>query len=277
MHLSAPAKINLRLQIHGRRADGFHEIETVIVPISLEDEIVVEISSHGGVTIVCDEPAVPADHRNLVAMAAQEFSRHTGLQFGARIEIQKRIPMGAGLGGGSSDAAAVLLALDAILDTGLGSETLERVAAKIGSDVPFFIRRLPAICRGRGEIIEPFNVPEPLKMLLIKPPFSVETSWAYKAWATSRSVEREVEAEQDLSWIKLFNSLERPVFEKFFVLPVIKGWLRNQPEVRAAAMSGSGSTLFALLHHQASGSDLAARAKAMFGEAFWIVLCDACR
>jgi len=275
MKLRAPAKVNLQLWIHGRRADGFHDIETLIVPVSLADEITVETSVGKAVTIFCDDPNVPKGQNNLAAGAAHEFSLHAGLQFAAHIEIRKCIPVGAGLGGGSSDAATVLLALDAIFETQLGVEGLEKIAAKLGSDVPFFIRRLPAVCRGRGEIIEPFNVPESLRILLIKPPFSVETPWAYKAWAASHSLSSGLEAEQDLGWIKVFNSLERPVFEKFLVLPAMKDWLRRQPEVRAAAMSGSGSTLFAVLRDNASGPDLKRRAKAMFGETFWVVLCEA--
>jgi 4-diphosphocytidyl-2-C-methyl-D-erythritol kinase len=275
MKLRSPAKVNLQLRIHGRRADGFHEIETLIVPVSLVDEITVETSSGHAVTISCDDPNVPKGPDNLAAAAAQAFSQHTGLQFAAQIEIQKRVPVGAGLGGGSSNAATVLLALDAILQTRLGAEGLEKVAAKLGSDVPFFVRRLPAICRGRGEIIEPFAIAETLKILLIKPPFGVETSWAYKAWAASRPLANRLEPEQDLGWVKVFNSLERPVFEKFFVLPVIKEWLIKQPEVRAAAMSGSGSTLFAVLHRDASGSGLEQRARATFGDTFWVALCEA--
>jgi len=179
------------------------------------------------------------------------------------------------LAGGSSDAAAVLVALDAIFETHLGVEGLEKVATKLGSDVPFFIRGLPAICRGRGEIIQPFDVPEKWRLLLLKPPFGVETAWAYKAWAASHALPGGLEDEQDLGGIKVFNSLERPVFEKFLVLPVMKDWLRQQPEVRAAAMSGSGSTLFAVLNGDAWGPDLEERVKARFGDTLWTALCDA--
>jgi 4-diphosphocytidyl-2-C-methyl-D-erythritol kinase len=167
--------------------------------------------------------------------------------------------MGAGLGGGSSDAAAVLVALDSIFETGLGIEPLEEIAAILGSDVPFFVRGQPAICRGRGEIIQPFDVFEKLKLLLLKPPFAVETPWAYKAWAASRSLPGDPEDEQDLGWTRIFNALERPVFEKFLMLPVMKEWLRQQPEVRAAAMSGSGSTIFAVMREGESGRDLEER------------------
>ncbi len=275
MKLRAPAKVNLQLRILGRRADGFHDIETLIVPLSLCDEITVETAEGDSVMVSCDDPGVPTGRNNLAAAAVHEFQNETGLRFAANIEIRKSIPVGAGLGGGSSDAATVLLALDELLETRLGFEGLEKVAAKLGSDVPFFIRRMPAICRGRGEIIEPFDVPESLKILLIKPPFGVETAWAYKAWAASRSLSDQLEAEQDLGWMRIFNSLERPVFEKFLVLPAIKEWLRGQPEVHAAAMSGSGSTVFAVLGSAASGAGLERRIRDIFGESLWTALCDA--
>jgi 4-diphosphocytidyl-2-C-methyl-D-erythritol kinase len=275
MKLRAPAKVNLQLRVHGRRADGFHDIETLIVPISLADEITVETSLGRTVRISCDDPNVPEGQNNLAAAAAHEYSRHTGLQFGAHIGIRKCIPMGAGLAGGSSDAAAVLIALDAIFQTRLGVEGLEMVAAKVGSDVPFFIRSVPAICRGRGDIIQPFNVPGKMRLLLLKPPFGVETAWAYKAWAASHALPDGLEDEQDLGGIKVFNSLERPVFEKFLVLPVMKDWLIRQPEVRAAAMSGSGSTLFAVLKEDTWSPDLEERVKARFGDTLWTALCDA--
>ena len=275
MKLRAPAKVNLELRVHGRRADGFHDIETLMVPISLADEVTVETSVEGEIKISCDDPSVPGGRNNIVTGAVHEFSRRTGLQFGAHIEIRKHIPVGAGLGGGSSNAAAVLIALDAIFETHLGFEGLEEVAAKLGSDVPFFIRGLPAICRGRGEIIQPFDIPEKMRLLLLKPPFAVETPWAYKAWAASHWLPGGLQDEQDLGWIRIFNSLERPVFEKFLLLPVIKGWLKRQPEVRAAAMSGSGSTVFAVLRENGLGPSLEERVKARFGDTLWTALCDA--
>ena len=275
MKVRAPAKVNLQLRILGRRADGFHDIETIIVPVSLSDEITIETFPGDTITLTCDDPTLPIGRSNLAAAAAYQFQEETGLRFAATIDLRKRIPISAGLGGGSSDAAAVLSALDQLLDTKLGIETLQKIAARIGSDVPFFVRPQPATCRGRGEIIEPLEIPENLSFLLIKPPFGVETAWAYSAWAVARSAPDGLEAEQDLGWIKIFNALERPVFEKFIILPVMKDWLLRQPEVRAAAMSGSGSTFFALLRDNASGSLLERRVKAMFGETLWTALCEA--
>ena len=275
MKVRAPAKVNLQLRILGRRADGFHDIETIIVPVSLSDEITIKTFPGDTITLTCDDPAVPVGRSNLAIAAAYEFQEETGLRFAATIHLRKRIPVSAGLGGGSSDAATVLSALDQLLDTKLGTKSLQEIAARIGSDVPFFVCPRPATCRGRGEIIEPLEVPEDLNILLMKPPFGVETAWAYRAWADARSAPGRLEAEQDLGWIKIFNALERPVFEKFIILPVMKDWLLRQPEVRAAAMSGSGSTFFALLRDDASGSSLERRVKAMFGETLWTTLCQA--
>lgn len=274
MKLRAPAKVNLHLRICGKRADGFHELETLMAPISLADDVTVETSIGRTVRVECDNPDVPMGEKNLAAVAAHKFSAHTGCQFAAKISIMKRIPMGAGLGGGSSDAAAVLTALDAIFETHLGVEGLERIAGELGSDVPFFIRRQAAWCRGRGEQIEAWELPEKLPLLLLKPVFGVETPWAYKNWASSRDLPGLDGAEQDLGWVKISNSLERPAFEKFLVLAAMKQWLRAQRGVRAAAMSGSGSTMFAVLESASVSQELMVRAKAEFGDSLWLAVCE---
>ncbi|CAN5316584.1 4-(cytidine 5'-diphospho)-2-C-methyl-D-erythritol kinase [soil metagenome] len=271
MKLRAPAKVNLHLSVLGRRADGFHDIETLMVPISLADEITVTTARGEGTQVTCNIPDVPLGDDNLVAVAARLFAEQTRQNFSTEIHLEKHVPMGAGLGGGSSDAAAVLLALDTLLETHLEVDALEAIAARIGSDVPFFIRQKPAICRGRGERIEPAVLGEKLSILLIKPPFGVNTAWAYKNWAGSHSVLPELV--QDLGWTTIHNSLERPVFEKYLLLPVIKQWLLAQPEVRVAAMSGSGSTMFAILKAGASPTVLEARSREVFGDSLWTASC----
>ncbi len=155
----------------------------------------------------------------------------------------------------------------------MSAPDLEQLASRIGSDIPFFIRTLPAWCRGRGEIIEPTEIPETLPLLLIKPPFGVPTPWAYKRWRDSHSLPGEWETEADLGWIRIVNSLERPVFEKFLFLPILRRWLMEQPEVRAAAMSGSGSTVFAILNEAVDGPAIEARVKEYFGGNLWTALC----
>ncbi len=272
MKLRAPAKVNLHLSVLGKRADGFHELETLMVPITLGDEITVTTSAGDGIHVTCTDPEVPLGDGNLVAIAARHFAAHTGQKFQAEIHIEKNVPMGAGLGGGSSDAAAVILALDALLQTNLGTETLESIASLVGSDVPFFIRQKPAVCRGRGEIIEPAATGEKLPLFLLKPPFGVNTAWAYKSWAGSTNVVPDLV--QDLGWTKIHNSLERPVFEKYLLLPAIKQWLLQQPEVRVAAMSGSGSTMFAVLKDGCSKEALEARTREVFGPGLWTAFCE---
>ena len=186
------------------------------------------------------------------------------MEFGVEVHIEKNIPHGAGLGGGSSDAAAVLVALDRLLATKMRTEELERIAATLGSDIPFFIRSQPAICRGRGEIIEPFEGLSPADILLVKPPFPIPTPWAYQAWANSEKPSATFQ--QFHGSISLVNDLEAPVFSKYLLLPVLKSALRAHPAVSAAMMSGSGSTIFAILRDSAEGIEEWIRSE--FGESF---------
>jgi 4-diphosphocytidyl-2-C-methyl-D-erythritol kinase len=274
MKLRAPAKVNLSLRILGRRPDGFHELESLMTPISLADEISIETGIGQGVRVHCDDPSVPRDDSNLAAVAARQFHAHTGIKFFARIDIRKRIPSGAGLGGGSSDAAAVLVALDSIFETHLGPDILEKIAANIGSDVPFFIRRVPAWARGRGERIETAAFDQKLALVLLKPPFGVETPWAYKRWSASTELPGVDYAAQSWSGVEFVNDLERPVFEKYLLLPTMKSWLRAQPECRVALMSGSGSTMFAVCEDRAGAQTVVGRATEHFGDSLWTAVCE---
>lgn len=262
MTIQAPAKVNLALRILARRHDGYHEIETLMVPVSLADEMDLEISAGSGVDVTCDDPDIPNGPENLVWRAVEAFQKWTGQQFSARIAIRKKIPHSAGLGGGSSDAAAVIKALDVLCESKLPEKALEEIAATLGSDIPFFIRCKPAICRGRGEQITPVDDVPPTKLLLLKPPFPVSTAWAYQTWKPSQPPSR-----QFLGDIELVNDLEFPVFQKYLIFPVIKAWLLAQEEVSAAMMTGSGSTLFAVLKKDCGS--LAQRAKEKFGKTLW--------
>lgn len=247
MTIDAPAKVNLTLRVLGRREDGFHEIETLMAPITLADRLEIDLRDDREISLTCSDPGLPSDASNLAYRAAAAFAKHTGLAFGAHIHLQKVIPHGAGLGGGSSDAAAVLVALNHLLKTNLPVGDLERLAATLGSDIPFFIRSQPAICRGRGEILEPIQELASAEILLVKPPFPISTPWAYQTWATSEKPGATLE--QFHCSIPLMNDLEAPVFSKYLVLPVLKNALRKHAGVSAALMSGSGSTIFAILHH----------------------------
>src|SRR5438067_4458224 len=163
MQVLAPAKINLSLKILGDRGDGFHEIETLITPISLCDELRIKKSnSEKGIEFRCDDPTVPMGAENLVLRAAKAFFAATRLEPAIAIELKKKIPHGAGLGGGSSDAASVLLTLNKLFEANLPREVLAKMGETIGSDVPFFIFQSAAICRGRGELVTPLKFNEQL-------------------------------------------------------------------------------------------------------------------
>ena len=275
MQVIAPAKINLSLKVLGRRSDGFHEIETLIAPISLCDEIKIERrSGKHEIAFRCDDPSVPKGEDNIVVRAAKVFFEEMKITNGVSIVLKKRIPHGAGLGGGSSDAASTLLALNELLETNLPSEALAKMAEMIGSDVPFFISQSAAVCKGRGELVRPTRLREQLSVLLLKPEFGVPTQWAYSWWQDSREIPGVSYGAQQFTQQSFMNDLERPVFEKFVFLAQLKMWLLKQPEVGAALMSGSGSTVFAVIPDNAAIDQLATRAKAELDPELWTCACE---
>jgi len=272
MKFTAPAKINLSLEVRGKRGDGFHEIESLMVPVSLADTLDIE-SGGEGIEFTCSDASLPLDGTNLVVRAAKLFFERQKIPASVRIHLEKMIPHGAGLGGGSSDAATTLIAHDRIFKTKLDTAVLSEMAAELGSDVPFFVYQSAAVCRGRGEIVTPVEFPHRLPLLLIKPSFGVPTPWAYKRWGESRELPGVSYAVQDFSWGRLVNDLERPVFEKYIFLAVLKRWLLAQPEVAGALMSGSGSTTLAVLRDGMEAGDLTRRVQAQFGD-LWVCACN---
>lgn len=273
MQTVAPAKINLNLRVHPRdEATGFHPIESWMVPISLADELRIERAQSSGVTLACDDPKLGGAD-NLARRAAELFLSETGISDGVSLDLCKIIPHGAGLGGGSSDAAAVLRVLNEQAGHPLDQPALELLGARLGSDVPFFLRGAAAMAGGRGEILELRPLPAPLDLLLLKPPFSVPTAWAYGAYDTGEFCPPNWIAPQVYREIKIFNDLERAVFRKFPMLADLKQWLLGQPLVAAAAMTGSGSCLFAILRGLRGADQLVAEAKAEFGATLWTATC----
>jgi 4-diphosphocytidyl-2-C-methyl-D-erythritol kinase len=269
MQLFAPAKINLSFKILGRREDGFHEIETLMAPISLGDELTIQ-PGKSGLVFSINDPSLPAGEDNLVVRAARRFFGEVKEEPRVRITLQKKIPHGAGLGGGSSDAASTLLGLNKLYGGPLTPSRLTNLAAGIGSDVPFFLVQSAAWCRGRGEIVEPVAGVPGMPLLLLKPEFGVSTPWGYQRWRESRELPGVGYAAQSVGALSLQNDLERPVFEKHIFLARMKGWLRDQSEVAAALMSGSGSTMFAVLREAAAADALAQRARTELDPALWI-------
>jgi 4-diphosphocytidyl-2-C-methyl-D-erythritol kinase len=268
MQVLAPAKINLSLKVLGRRDDGFHEIETLISPISLADKIDIERQSRW-IDFSCDDPTLPGGDENLVVRAAKAFFEKTRTTGGVGIKLHKKIPHGAGLGGGSSDAAATLRALNQLFDTKLSREELAKLGSTIGSDVAFFLFETAAVCKGRGEVISPTKLKKKLPILLLKPAFSVLSAWAYSRWQDSKEIPGISYQPQNFDGQSFVNDLERPVFEKFVFLAQLKAWLLKQAEVVAALMSGSGSTLFAVLHENADVDLVAKRAGQELDPEIW--------
>lgn len=274
MQIAAPAKINLNLRILGRNgATGYHDIETWMVPVTLADELRVELVETPGITLTCSDSELDNGSDNLAWKAAELFLRETNRKGGAAVELHKHIPHGAGLGGGSSDAAAVLKALNEQAGRPLDIYALETLAGRLGSDIPFFIRGTATVARGRGEILEPHPLAEPLDLLLLKPPFPVPTAWAYAAYARREFCPAEWTAPQLHDGIELFNDLERVVFRKYVMLPAMKQWLLEHSLVAAAAMTGSGSCMFAILRDPRGADQLASDAKAEFGRTLWTAAC----
>lgn len=270
--LAAHAKTNLSLRVLGKRDDGFHEVHTRMTPLSLADSLHIETLPKGcGFDFVVEgaDWTPKAGEENLVEKAVRVFREHTGRTVDARIVLKKAIPSGAGLGGGSSDAAATLRALDHLLGTKLDEQTLLELAATIGSDVPFFIHGKLCECSGRGECITPVDDDWELPVVLLKPAFGVSTPDAYGRWKDAREIPGVLYAPQLCPWGEMVNDLERPVFAKYPVLARMKMWLLEQAGVHAALMSGSGSTVLAILSNQHGGEILAARAKEEFGPTLW--------
>jgi 4-diphosphocytidyl-2-C-methyl-D-erythritol kinase len=267
----AHAKVNLFLRLLRRREDGFHEIESLMAPITLCDSLQIRPSQQ--FEFHCDEPNLASDE-NLVVRAARLFFSKTNRDPNVCLTLHKNIPHGAGLGGGSSDAAAALRGLNRFFDAGLSNEKLSILAAQLGSDVAFFMNETAAICRGRGEVVTPAALSTPLSLLLMKPEFAVQSSWAYSRWQATREVSGVIYQPQKFDNITLVNDLERPVFEKFVFLAQLKSWLLQQSEVDAALMSGSGSTLFAVMRSKTDADFVAKRAKSELDPELWTYVCE---
>lgn len=274
----SPCKVNLLLNVLGRRADGFHELETVMHPVNLCDDLEFTVVEEG-VHLTCDNPSLPTDQRNLVHRAAAAFLQASHLKAGVRIHLEKRIPLAAGLGGGSGNAAVALLGLNELFGHPIPSEQLGQIASELGSDIPFFLQTKPALATGRGEKIQPlefFSALEGMAFLLIYPGFGIATAWAYQQLARFPAalngcpgrVQKLITALQagalSSAAPELYNALEAPALEKFPVLAIYQTFLRAHGAV-ATLMSGSGSTTFAIAESKSAARRLEEEFKAHFG------------
>ena len=275
-------KVNLLLNVLGKRADGFHELETVMHPINVCDRL--RLARGGqGIQLTCSDPVLPTDRRNLVYRAAAAFLQAARVSDGVRIHLDKQIPVAAGLGGGSGNAAATLTGLNELFGKPLAAGQLHQLAGSLGSDIPFFLQDKPALATGRGENIEPLDFFPALRgavFLLIYPGFGISTAWAYAQLAhhplslngqpgrARKLVSLLQTTDLKTASKEFFNSLEAPALKKYPLLALFQEFLRANGAV-ATLMSGSGSTTFALVQGQDAAEELAAKFKGKFGETCW--------
>lgn len=266
--LDAPAKLNLSLEILGKRPDGYHELRTLMVRLpGLADKIT--LTPAEAFSFTCDDRSLPTGETNLVVKAVRAFKAATGRACDVHIHLEKHVPHGAGLGGGSSDAATTLLGLNQLYDNALPTDILLELAGKFGSDIPFFVTPGPSWCTGRGEIVQPAENIPPLSVLLLKPNFGVSTQDAYGRFASGAPLPGISYGSQEVAGLALVNDLERPVFAKHRFLAELKRWLLGQTGVSAVLMSGSGSTVFAVLSDASKADALAAEAGATLDPHLW--------
>ena len=270
VNVRTPAKINLTLAVLDRRPDGYHEIESLVTPVGLYDDLSLRDLGDGQIRLVCDGLAVPTGPENLVYRAAERLADRTPSRPGVEIRLTKRIPIGAGLGGGSSDAAATLVGLNRLWDLGLDRSTLAAVAADLGSDVPLFLDGGSVVIRGRGERVEPVELGWSGWVVLVVPPFGMSTAAVYERWepvgSPPRSADEVVRAGSSGKGLDelLFNMLERPAFALEPRLAGLHAGMiaMGAPRVR---MSGSGATLFALFDEAGPAESFAAEVTQRLG------------
>jgi 4-diphosphocytidyl-2-C-methyl-D-erythritol kinase len=295
----APAKINLHLEVLGLRPDGYHELAMVMQSIDLADSLVLRSTADATIRLRTDSPELPGDGTNLIVRAAELLRSRVGLpELGVDITLQKRIPIGAGLAGGSSDGAAALVGLDALWGLGLGPTWLHGLAAELGSDMPFCLEGGTQLCFGRGERLEPVTAagaPGQAVLLIKHPAASVSTPWAYGRCRDLRGdfyLDAEADFEQRRQALRqgplvaalagrgplphLRNDLQAVVEPEVESIRAGLELLRRSPGALAVAMSGSGPSLFAL-HPDLASAEAAREALAepleALGFAAWCCRC----
>lgn len=280
-------KVNLLLNILGRRSDGFHELETVLYPIAICDLLHFKRAGQS-IQLTCSDPRLGTGPANLVFRAAEIYLRAANLREGVQIHLEKKIPVAAGLGGGSGNAAATLLALNEIFSGALSPLQITQIAETLGSDVPFFLQSKPALATGRGERIEPLDFFPELRgvsLILVHPGFGISTAWAYQQLSrfpdaangqpgrAAELVSRLQQGNLQLLGAHLYNSLEAPVLPKYPLLALFQNFLRNHGAL-AVLMSGSGSTTFALMKEKSAAESGVEKLKQRFGQSCWSAIVE---
>jgi len=277
LRLQSFAKINLGLRILDRRPDGYHNIESVMTPVLPCDEIMLTTSPE--ISMTCDDSGLACDDGNLCMRAAHILRQESGITDGVRIHLQKRIPVGAGLGGGSSDAAAVLRGLCQLWNLKIQQQSLTPLAAQIGSDVPFFLRANSAAVSGRGEAVEYFDLDIPYWIVIVYPGIHCSTAWAYSEIDKLRKGPHGKESSisnpfkerlvRDLnfpdrlkSWLK--NDFEEIIIRAYPLVEKIRHELYRQGAV-FTQLSGSGSSLYAFFDDEEQAMNVCSSVEGEFG------------
>jgi 4-diphosphocytidyl-2-C-methyl-D-erythritol kinase len=278
----SPCKVNLLLNVLGRRADGFHELETIMHPVAICDRLTIERAAKG-ITLTCSDASLATDSRNLVFRSAAAFLEIAKIKDGVRLHLEKRIPVAAGLGGGSGNAATTLAGLNELFGNPLSGQDLFSLAAALGSDIPFFLQNRPALALGRGEKVEslrPFAALNGAYFVIVHPGFGISTPWAYqqlqrfpealngRAGRAGKLIDLLHGNDLAAAGRELYNSLEAPALEKYPILALFQELFRS--EGAAALMSGSGSSTFAIVLDKLKAEKLIEGFKEKFGANNWV-------
>ncbi len=286
--LLAPAKINLTLEVFGKRPDGYHDLRSLVVPVSVCDvltltriEQAIEVSCSVAGLPGENLALLPASDNNLALRAAHVLRSATGYPGGARIEIHKEIPIGGGMGGGSADAAATLTGLNILWETGLSTESLMELGAKLGSDIPAMVNGKAVCMEGRGEKITPISCHWPPGtawwMVVVNPGFNVPTRDVYRRFRTRLTSKQETfinarfameRGDLRLASASLFNSLESPVFKKYPLLAMVAERLKSAGAL-GVLLSGSGASVFAVAAHHDQALEIEAQVRRDIGSWLW--------
>jgi len=269
IRLLAPAKVNLTLRVLRRREDGYHDIESLVQKISIYDRITIWESDEPGIHLTCSDPSLPTGPDNLAYQSAQlimEFSRIK--EKGISIHLEKTIPHGSGLGGGSSDAASILMGLNALWKLSMTREGMAELAQEIGSDVPLFLYPSPSLITGRGERVEPSPILVNATFVVVFPEISISTKWVYSNFRLTKETDKYTISG---SYRTAGRALPPEHWQGLLVNDLEKAVTKSHPEVgrcredllragaRASLMSGSGSAIFGLFENRQTAEKAAAQ------------------
>ena len=285
--LSSPAKINLLLAVIGKRADNYHDLISLVVPLQFSDTLFMTSLDTGEIDrLSCDDPQLDCGDQNLILRAIAEYRVITPIPYNFDIKLKKRIPLGSGLGGGSSNAVATLKGLNMFAENPLNDDELMAIAIHLGSDCPLFIYSEPLIIRGRGEVLQRLPADmvsgmSGLPILLFKPDYRIDTAWAYQQFAKNDnqmfSLKNNVESKL-MNWVDnkdeikniLYSDMERVVFGKHLDLPIVIEKIRTDFNL-PCQLSGSGSACFALLSKNCNRELIFDYIRSVWGSSTFIV------